>query len=238
MTGNGTVAKGGDQEVSATLRGFTAEGVELVVRRGAKTELERIPMTASGDSAHFSLRLFDLVEKTEYYVESNGVRSALFTIDIANLPFVKKIDLEYRYPGYTGMASETVQDGGDIAAPRGTTVIVHATPTMPVKGGRLTIEGKPPVAMTLNADGTLTAPIQVTANGFCKLELHAANDQLVPGSLDYTIDVLDDRPPTIKFEKPGRDTKVSAIEEVFTQVQATDDYGVTNIDLLYSVNGQ
>ena len=99
-------------------------------------------MTASGDSAHFSLRLFDIAERTEYYVESNGVRLPLFRIDVANLPFVKKIDLEYRYPGFTGMAPEIVPDGGDIAAPRGTTVIVHATPTMPVKGGRLLIEGK------------------------------------------------------------------------------------------------
>jgi hypothetical protein len=237
LPGNVTVAKGGDQEVSATLRGFTAEGVQLAVRRGAAAEWDHVPMTARGDSAHFSIRLFDIAERTEYYVESNGVRSALFRIDVANLPYVKKIDLEYRYPGFTGMATETVADGGDIAAPRGTTVIVHATTTMPVKGGRLLIEGKPPTPLTLNGDGTLTAPIQVTANGFYKLELETQSGDFIPGSLDYTIDVLDDRPPTIKFEKPGRDTKVTAVDEVFTQVQATDDYGVSNIDLMYSVNG-
>ena len=235
--GNVTVAKGGDQEVSATLRGFTAEGVQLAVRRGAAAQWERLPMTAGGDSAHFSIRLFDIAERTEYYVESNGVRSALFRIDVANLPYVKKIDLEYRYPGYTGMPSETVADGGDIAAPRGTTVIVHATTTMPVKGGRIIIEGKQPTALTLNGDGTLTVPLQVLANGFYKLELQTERGDFIPGSLDYTIDVLDDRPPTIAFEKPGRDTKVTAVDEVFTQVKATDDYGVSTIDLLYSVNG-
>jgi hypothetical protein len=77
----------------------------------------------------------------------------------------------------------------------------------------------------------------VTANGFYKLELQTMAGDYVPGSLDYTIDVLDDRPPTIKFEKPGRDTKVTAVDEVFTQVQATDDFGVSSIDLTYSVNG-
>lgn len=237
LPGNVTVAKGGDQEVSASLRGFTAEAVELVVRRGATVDWERVPMTTGGDSAHFTLRLFDLAERTEYYVESNGVRSPLFRIDVANLPYVRKIDLEYRYPGYTGMAAETVEDGGDIAAPRGTTVIVHATPTMPVKGGRLLIEGKEPAVMALGADGALTAPIEVTANGFYKLELQTASGELVPGSLDYTIDVLDDRPPTVTFQKPGRDTKVTAVEEMFTQVEATDDYGVSSVDLVYSVNG-
>ena len=237
LPGNATVAKGGDQEITATLRGFTAEGVQIAVRRGAAVQWEHIPMTAGGDSANFSVRLFDITERTEYYVESNGVRSALFRIDVANLPYVKKIDLEYRYPGFTGMAPEIVPDGGDIAAPRGTTVIVKATPTMPVKGGRLLIEGKEPAALTVNADGTLSASIQVTANGFYKLELQTESGDFIPGSLDYTIDVLDDRPPTITFAKPGRDTKVTAVEEVFTQVQATDDYGVSTVDLMYSVNG-
>jgi hypothetical protein len=178
--GNVTVAKGGDQEVTATLRGFTAEGVQAAVRRGSAAAWDHLPMTARGDSAHFSIRLFDIAERTEYYVESNGIRSALFRIDVANLPYVKKIDLEYRYPSYTGMASETVADGGDIAAPRGTTVIVHATPTMPVKGGRLLIEGKEPTPLTLNADGSLTAPIQVVANGFYKLELQTERGEFIP----------------------------------------------------------
>src|SRR4029450_6962547 len=88
--GNVTVAKGGDQEVSATLRGFTAEGVQLAVRRGAAAQWERLPMTAGGDSAHFSIRLFDVAERTEYYVESNGVRSALFRIGVANSPCATK----------------------------------------------------------------------------------------------------------------------------------------------------
>ena len=51
VPGNVTVAKGGDQEVAATLRGFTAEGVQLSVRRGSAAQWERLPMTAGGDSA-------------------------------------------------------------------------------------------------------------------------------------------------------------------------------------------
>src|SRR6185436_19246581 len=36
---------------------------------------------------------------------------------------------------------------------------------------------------------------------------------------------------------PGRDMKVTNIQEVFTQVRAEDDYGVSSIELYYSVNG-
>ena len=62
-------------------------------------------------------------------------------------------------------------------------------------------------------------------------KLQTERGEFIPGSLDYTIDVLDDRPPTITFEKPGRDTKVTAVDEVFTQVKATDDYGIAEVRL-------
>src|SRR6476620_11091792 len=60
---------------------------------------------------------------------------------------------------------------------------------------------------------------------------------MVTGSLDYTIDVLPDRPPTVQFTKPESDQKVLSVDEVYTEVCAQDDYGVAKVDLVYSVNG-
>ncbi len=39
------------------------------------------------------------------------------------------------------------------------------------------------------------------------------------------------------FEKPKRDIKASPVEEVFLQARADDDFGVKQLDLVYSVNG-
>src|SRR5262249_8236706 len=57
------------------------------------------------------------------------------------------------------------------------------------------------------------------------------------GSNEYDITLLEDRPPTVTFEKPGRDTRATSIEEVFTQAKAEDDYGVLSLDLYFAVNG-
>ena len=56
-------------------------------------------------------------------------------------------------------------------------------------------------------------------------------------SPQYTIDALDDKPPTVSIAKPGRDTTASPIEEVFVEARAEDDFGVRDLDLVYSVNG-
>ena len=45
-------------------------------------------------------------------------------------------------------------------------------------------------------------------------------------SPQYTIDVIDDQPPAVRFSKPGRDTQASPVEELFLEARADDDFGV------------
>ena len=116
-----TVARGSDLEVRAQLSGFDSEAVELAVKRG-EGNWERWPMPADGEPGEKLFMLLDLQEASEYFVQAGGVRSALHRIDVADLPYVEKIDLEYRFPAYTGMSPQRVEDGGDIAALRGTEV--------------------------------------------------------------------------------------------------------------------
>ncbi|MDQ3698058.1 MAG: hypothetical protein M3373_08555, partial [Gemmatimonadota bacterium] len=234
--GNTTLARGGDQRIAAQLSGFQSEEVILAVQRG-DTAWERIPMALGADSGQYQARLFDLDEHTRYYVEASGVRSPVFTLAVADLPAVQRLDLEYRFPAYTGLAPQTVEDGGDIAALRGTVVRLRVIPTMPVRAGRVVIEGRDTVALVADSAGALTGAITVEQPGFYKIELQGATGPMVSASLDYTIDVLEDGAPTVSIRKPGRDMKVTALEEVFAEVVAEDDYGVGRLELIYAVNG-
>ncbi|HET7550476.1 MAG TPA: DUF4175 family protein [Gemmatimonadaceae bacterium] len=235
--GNAEVARGGGQLIRARLHGFDAGEAQIAVQRGVDSAWTHIPLIASRDSGAFEIRLFDLVERTAYYVEANGVRSPVYHLDVLALPYVQTLRLEYHYPAYTGLPSETVDNAGDIAVPKGTSVTMRATTTMPVKGGQIVVEGEPPIPMTLGADGVLAGTMTVTKPGFYRIELEMTTGRTVRGSLDYVIDVLDDNGPAIAFTKPGRDSRVTSVEEVYVEVQATDDYGLGSVDLRYSVNG-
>ncbi|HJN92025.1 MAG TPA: DUF4175 family protein, partial [Dehalococcoidia bacterium] len=61
---------------------------------------------------------------------------------------------------------------------------------------------------------------------------------LVSASPHYTIDVLTDQPPSVSFSKPGRDTRASPIEELFLEAKADDDFGISELLLIYSANGE
>ncbi|MGH7445743.1 MAG: DUF4175 family protein, partial [Longimicrobiales bacterium] len=235
--GNDTIPRGADATVRALLRGFTAGGADVLVRTGADSIFVRLPMVAPGtDSSTFEVMLFTLREDAEYFVESGDIRSSVHRITVVDLPYVERLTLEYRFPAYTNLPPQVVEEGGDVAALRGTTVHVTATPTVPVTGGRIMLDSGTAVPLSVAVDGTLTGEFVVQRAGYYHIELDAGAG-MIEGSPRYTIDVLDDRAPSVRFAKPGRDTKPTSIDEVYLEAQADDDYGVGSIELVYSVNG-
>jgi hypothetical protein len=235
--GNTRVAKGAEVEIAARLFNFDSDQVEIAVQRTRQGEWERYPMTLEEETGEYLFFLLDLDDESEYFVEASGIRSPLYRIDVAELPYVERMTLEYNFPAYTGLSPLLQEDGGDIAAVKGTEVRLLISPTLPVTGGAIVVENRDTLPLTVLEDGTLTAELRVSENGLYRVAFESfAGDQVV-GSPDYLIDVLPDQPPIVSFSKPGRDVNVTSIEEVFVEVEAEDDYGVTRLELFYSVNG-
>jgi len=236
--GHTTVARGADQRIDARLHGFTSTLVEVATRTDTNGEWQRWPMTtAEDDSTAFSFLLFDIDAATEYYVEADGVRSAVYRIEVADLPYVQRLDLEYRFPAYTGLSPQVVEDGGDIAVLGGTEVLVRALPTVPVDAGRVILDRGDTIALAPAQDGRLEGAFTVTAPGFYRIELQSPDGVMRAASPEYTIDVLEDQPPIVVLRKPGRDMRASAVDEVFVEANAEDDYGIGTLELVYRVNG-
>jgi Domain of unknown function (DUF4175) len=236
LPGDITIARGSDQMVSAGLRGFESGEAQVFVRGESQESFDRISMLPGVD-AGFEILLLAIDEKTEYFIESEGIRSSVYTIDVADLPYVEQIELEYHFPAYTGLAPRTVENGGDIAALRGTRVDLRVTPTMLTPGGQILIGGTP-IELQDAGDGTWTGSLTVQDRGFYEIELARKDGELVSASPQYTIDVLADQPPSVSFSKPGRDFAATPVEEVFLEVKADDDFGIGEVLLIYSANGE
>lgn len=234
--GTARVSRGSDQTVTAALSGFTAGEAVLVSRKGTEETYDRLPMIA-GAGVTFEAMLFDVANDVEYYIEAAGVRSARFHLTALDLPYVRRLSLEYVYPMHTGLPSEMVEDGGDIAVLTGTEVRLKAETTMPASGGRVWLDDKTAVQLTRNQAGTLTGSFVVKSDGFYRIELDGPNGDHFAGSPQYTIDALLDRDPSITFTKPRRDLNATPLEEVFVEAQAEDDFGVRDMQLVYAVNG-
>ncbi len=234
--GHAAIPRGADQPVDARLEGFEAGEAALMMRRTAAPRFETLPLVRDDRGVYHGM-LLDVADATEYFVEAGGVRSPVFTIQVVDVPYVKRLELEYRFPAYTGLEPQTIEDGGDIAVLRGTEVRVRVVPTMRTAGGRLVLDGQAPVPLEPADHGTLATRFTVDRDGSYRVELAASSGKPVAASPHYTIDALSDEAPTVSLSRPGRDTTASPVEEFFVETRAQDDFGVRGLELVYSVNG-
>jgi len=235
--GDASVPRGGAVGLRATLHGFAAQAAEIALRADTATEWVRIPMLRDSAAAQFTARLFDLTRASEYYIEADGVKSPAYHLAVTDLPAVQRLSLELRFPAYTGLPLEKIEQGGDVAAVIGTAVTVRATIMKPARSAAVRLDGGPAVQLARDSLGRWSGSFRVARDGFYRVDLVAPDGTEVPGTVEYVIEALEDRSPTVAIEQPGRDAKATAVEEVGIAVRASDDYGVNGLELRYAVNG-
>ena len=235
--GTARVPKSSDQDILATLVNFDSQAVTIFSRPvGSKEDWQGQTMEPAKARSDFRFSIFNIQDSIEYFVESNSVRSDVFKLTVVDLPYVKQLDLVLNFPSFTHLPAKTIEDGGDIAAIKGTVAAVTAHLTGKVRAARMVLADGRKIEMK-PAGADFSGEVTVAADTSYYIELLSLDGEAYRGSNEYDITVLMDQPPTVSIERPGRDKKATNLEEVFTQVRAEDDFGVVSIDLHFSVNG-
>jgi len=235
--GTARVPKGSDQDIIATLVNFDSQQVTVFARPlGSKDDFQGQTMEPAKAKADFRFSIFNIQDSMEYFVESNTVRSEVFKLNVVDLPFVKQLDLSLNFPAFTNLPTKTVEDGGDIAALKGTVATITAKLSGKVRAARIVFpDGRKTEMQLLGSD--FTGQLTVAGDTSYYIELVSVDGEAYRGSNEYDVSVLSDQPPVISFDKPGRDKKATNLEEVFTQARAEDDFGIVSMDLHFTVNG-
>ncbi|HEX2268892.1 MAG TPA: DUF4175 family protein, partial [Pyrinomonadaceae bacterium] len=235
--GTARVPKGSDQDILATLVNFDSQTVTIFARPiGSNGDFQGQTMEPAKARSDFRFSIFNIQDSMEYFVESNSIRSEVFKLNVVDLPYVKQLDLVLNFPAFTNLPTKTLEDGGDIAALKGTSATITAKLTGKVRAARIVYPDGKKVEMKQQG-GDFVGEMTVTGDTTYYIELVSTDGEAYRGSNEYDVSVLEDQPPTISFDKPGRDKKATNLEEVFTQARAEDDYGVVSMDLHFSVNG-
>ncbi|HEY7547369.1 MAG TPA: DUF4175 family protein, partial [Blastocatellia bacterium] len=158
-------------------------------------------------------------------------------MEVADLAFVKQIDLVLNFPDYTGLADKKIENGGEVAALKGTLVSVLSHLSGEIKSARIVMNDGSKFDMASAGNNLFVGQFPVKQNGTYRIELTSADGEKYNGSNEYDVTLMEDHPPTVVIDKPGRDMRVTSIQEVFAQARAEDDYGIGQIEFFYSVNG-
>ena len=232
--GNARVAAGTPLRIRAALRDS----------RGRETHATpKLVVTANGDSRTVDMRrtdsgfeyAFESVDRSFHYVVAAGAaRSASYEVTALFAPRVRRIDIEYTYPSFTGLRPRLEEDGGDIYAPAGTRVRLRIRTDKPVAQGEIATSAAAS-ALRPAGDCMLEGELVLAKDDSYRLRLVDDDGLKTSGETEYFIRVMDDRPPDVRILRPSGDQKITPLEEVAIEARADDDYGVAAFDLVYAV---
>ncbi len=231
------VAKGIDQQIKAQLIGFDSADVKLYTQPVSATNWTQANMEPEPFGSGFLYLLVEVPSSLRYYVEAREVRSKTYTIKALNSPKVSEIDLMYQFPAYTGMPEQTVTGDGDISAIKGTRVRLNIHTSMLAQSARLLFDDQSTLALAPSGDMGFSGALNLQRSGSYVVQLTDGRGKPYTASPEYEMQALADAPPKVTIEKPMRDVRATSVEEVFSEVKAVDDIGLSKVEIHYSVNG-
>ena len=223
--GNKSVRRKSDQLVTAKLIGFDTRNVRLYAQYNGTSKWEQVNMAPQPQGSGYEFLFGGLSNNVEYFVEAGGVQSKHFTLKVVDLPGVKKIRVTYHFPKWSGMKDAVEDPGGDLRAVEGTEAEVAIETDKPLAKGLLMLNDDSQVQLKSGDGNWLNARVPINKDGMYHIAA-IDNGENVRLSEDYFIEARKDNPPTVKISRPGRDAKVSPIEEVTVVVDGEDDFGL------------
>ena len=234
--GNKTVRRKSDVVISAKLSGFLASKANVFVQYASSAKWEEAPMQPESGGPGFGFMLPALSEDAQYYVEAGGLRSTTFKLHTIDLPAVKNIRVSYNYPSWTGLVAMTEDPGGDLRAVEGTVAKLEVRTDKALSNAKIVFEDGKTVDLASSSNNVTPATVTIEKDGSYHIAV-VDHGELVRLTDDYFIEARKVGMPEVRITKPGRDAKVSPIEEVGITVTGQDEFPLQELDLHYSVNG-
>jgi len=234
--GDVTVRRNADQLVTAAIRGMQTNGVRIYARYESASKWEQLPMQPQQGTSGFQFLFAGIPEGVEYYVEAGPLHSRHFNIRVTDLPVVKQVRVTYNFPSWTGVQPAVEEGGGDLRAIEGTDANLEIMTDRPLPGGLLVLDDDHQISLSSAGSNLYKGTIRMDKDGTYHI---AALDQGQPVRIseDFFIEADKATPPNVVIARPGGDYRASPIEEVTVAAKADDQFGLSNFDLHYSVNG-
>jgi hypothetical protein len=242
--------------ISATVAGRRPREVRLYQRPDGGS-WQRSIMTGSADGTQFTLAVPAAKASFEYYVRAGDGQSDVFRLDVVERPRIERFQVSYAMPAYTGLPDRTAPDStGDLTALPGSRATVEFTVNKPLQRATMLLTTRPAVQQPGASANLAAAPEQarpiacakagddrrwrvalpVAAAGSYQLDLLGSDGFPDPNPVQHPITLLRDTAPTVHIVSPGRDLQARPDGVLALAIQARDDYGVEQMQLVCRVN--
>lgn len=228
--------------VLARFTGSIPSHVELVTLDSNGTE-SRLALDKSLNDPLFGGRIPQVQRNLTYHIEADGERSPDFQVTTFDYPELVQADAVINSPEYTGIAPKSIADVRRMTVVEGSKLDLTCLLNKPVKSARLVAENMPDLELTASENHPHTQLMSWAnmAPGERKYKLILEDEQGRQNKLpsEIRITVVENLAPDLKVAFPAKDLRVSSLQELLLSAEASDDYGLKELGLIYQLpNGQ
>ena len=237
--GNARILRGQSLPIEVEVTGKKADQATIIYTRSNPNETDvliekNIKMVPFEDQKnHFGYEIFNVDHEMKYYIVSNETESEHFTVKVFDVPKVQEIEVSYSFPAYTKMKPIIQRGSGDIRAIVGTEATIRVIPNKPIQTATLQVGDNEQQPMQIGE--LITYQAKILKNGKYIIDLLCIDGFKNQVPIEYEIIAIPDKKPEVAITDPSRDIKVTKLEEVGVTIEATDDFGLAELVLIYSV---
>jgi hypothetical protein len=195
------------------------------------------PMTRSLEDPTFAGRIEAVADDVTYRVAFGGRATRDFRVTVFEYPEVRRTDALLAFPSYTGMENRLVQDVRHVTAVEGTELTLTCRLNKEVVEAALVDEaGRALPLKPANGEGpSYAATLTLAESHRYKVRLVDRDGRSSKVPAEVAVNVTKNRPATVAMARPGRDTRVSPLEELSLQAKLADDFGVVRHGVTYTL---
>ncbi len=148
-------------------------------------------------------------------------------------PITGDIELTYRYPAYTGLAPRSVPGtAGDVSALAGTEVQIKTRADRDVAQAEMIVNGSP-VPLEVAGSRDLSGSFVLGKPGSYQFVFYRSPNRRIAEGPSIPIAVEPDDPPKVALQSPADDLEIDPGQKVLLKYSASDDFGLTSLELVY-----
>ncbi|MGE0377798.1 MAG: DUF4175 family protein [Planctomycetaceae bacterium] len=196
-----------------------------------------LPLSRSLDDPLFGGRIPSVETGLSYHVTFDTEQSDAYRVQVFDYPRLEQADATIVHPEYTGLGEKTIADVRRVSVVEGSQLTLHCRLNKPVAEAVLQAEDDSELKLSAAGDDAAVQSITFTPREKQKLKLILvdAEGRLNQQPPEFVIDVIPNRPPELSVTFPGKDARVSPLEEVSLEANAQDDFGLQEYGLIYQL---
>ncbi len=179
-------------------------------------------------------------DRIDYQIEYAGRRTARFAITAYDHPDLLSIDARIEYPGQSEIAAKDIKDTRGLAVVDGAQVTLTFHLNKQVRDGQLRPEDGAPLPLRPAGAAGADYVVVLSPHKSQRYELRLTDPQGRANKAPpwLLIDVHRNLPAQVSITFPGRDVRVSPLQEVTLEAKASDDVGLLAYGVTYSLMGK